>query len=178
MEQYKEKFYLTGETFHSFMRDRLEKDVKREKNGYKLTALAMFIVAAVVLGVVYLGNNLSLRDDFVWAILPIALVFLGIANLNKVKSVERGLDKKIIRDYTEQKFEKYQQSVKFFEDHLTYEKGEKREELQYNTFRKFYENEKYFAIYFQTGEIIIFNPNCKVDKIKEIFADYVKSVKE
>ena len=181
MEHYplhKEKFYLTGETFHSFMRDRLAKDLKREKNGYKLTAIAMFIVAAVVLGVVYLGNNLSLRDDFVWAILPIALVFLGIANLNKVRSAEKGLDKKIMHDYTVQKFAKYQQSVKFYEDYLTYEKGEKKEELQYNTFRKFYEGENYFAIYFQSGEIIIFNPNCKVEKIKEIFADFVKGLKE
>ena len=124
---HKEKYYLTGETFHSFMRDRLAKDLKREKNGYKLTALAMFIVAAVVLGVVYLGNNLSLRDDFVWAILPIALIFLGIANINKQKSAERGLDRKIIKDYTEQKFDKNQISVKFYEDMLVYDKGDKRE---------------------------------------------------
>ena len=181
MENYpihKEKYYLTGETFHSFMRDRLAKDLKREKNGYKLTSLAMFIVAAVVLGVVYLGNNLSLRDDFVWAILPIAMVFLGIANLNKVRTAEKGLDNKIMRDYTTQNFAKYQISVKFYEDMLVYDKGDKKEELQYNAFRKFYEGEKYFAIYFQTGEIVIFNPNCKKDKIKEVFANYVKSVKE
>ncbi|MBE6877938.1 MAG: hypothetical protein E7488_02065 [Ruminococcaceae bacterium] len=175
---HKEKYYLTGETFHSFMRDRLEKDLKKEKNGYKLMAIAMFVVCAVVIGLMMFSANTTLKDDFVWMVLPVVFIFLGISNLNKMRSAERGLDKKIIRDYTEQKFEKYQMDVKFYEDKVTYKHGEKEEELEYNTFKKFYESEKYFAAFFTTGDIIIFNPNCKSDKIKEIINNYVKSVRE
>ena len=50
-------------------------------------------------------------------------------------------------------------------------------EMQYITFRKYYEAEKYFAIYFATGEIVIFNGNCKKDKIKEIICGYIENVK-
>ena len=174
---HKEKYYLTGDTFHTFMRDRLNDGLKKEKNGYKLMAIAMFIVCAVVIGVMFLSPNADIKNDFVWMVMPVVFVFLGISNLNKMRQAERGLDKKIIKDYTDQQFEKHQISVKFFEDKLTYSKGEKNEEYEYATFRKFYEAEKYFAIYFTSGEIVIFNPNCKKDKIKEIIGNYISSVK-
>ena len=174
---HKEKYYLTGETFHSFMRDRLEKDLKKEKNGYKLMAIAMFIVTVVVLGMIIFGPNQDLKNDFVWMVMPIVLIFLGISNINKMKSADRGLDKKIIKDYTENQYEKNQLDVKFYEDKLVYKKGEVTEEHEYNSFKKFYEGEKYFAIYFQTGQIVIFNANCKKDKIKEIIENYAKSLK-
>ena len=177
MEQYpihKEKYYLTGETFHSFMRDRLANDLKKEKNGYKLMAIAMFIVCAVVIGLMLFSVNTTLKDDFVWMVLPVVFVFLGISNINKMRSAERGIDKKIIMDYTNQKYEKYQMDVKFYEDKVCWKKGETEEEIDYNSFKKFYESEKYFAVYFNTGDIIIFNPNCKRDKIKEIINGYLK----
>jgi len=174
---HKEKYYLTGETFHSFMRDRLDADLKKEQKGYKLMALAMIIVAVVVLGVMFFGPNKDLKNDFVWMVLPIVFVFLSISNYNKMRQAERGLDKKIIKDYSEQKFEKYQNDVKFYEDKIVYKRGEKEEELEYSTFRKFYESEKYLAIYFTTGEIVIFNPNCKKEKIKEIINNYIAGIK-
>ena len=43
---------------------------------------------------------------------------------------------------------------------------------------KYYEAEKYFAIYFTTGDIVIMNGNCKSDKIKEIINGYLKGEKE
>lgn len=174
---HKEKYYLTGDTFHSFMRDRLAKDLKKEKDGYKLMAIAMVIVAVVVLGVMFFGPNADLKNDFVWMVLPIVFVFLAISNFNKMRQAERGLDKKIIKDYTDHKYEKYQNDVKFFEDRAVYKFGEKEDVFEYNTFRKFYESEKYFALYFTTGEVIIFNPNCKTDKIKEIINNYVAGIK-
>ena len=173
---HKEKYYLTGESFHSFMRDRLAKDLKKEQNGYKMMAAAMFVVCAVIVGVI-LMNGSNINGDLVWTVLPIVFVFLGISNINKYRQAEKGLDKKIISDYTNQQFEKHQLSVKFYEDKLEYTKGETKEEYDYNSFKKFYEGEKYFAIYFTSRDIIIFNPNCKVDKIKEIINNYVSGVK-
>ena len=175
---HKEKYYLTGETFHSFMRDRLADSLNKEKKGYKLMAIAMFIVVAVVLFVVYAGSNTELRNDFVWMVMPIVFVFLGISNINKMRQAERGLDKKIMRDYTEKKYAKYQLDVKFYEDKLVMKHNESESEIEYLTFRKFYEGEKYFAIYFTTGEIVILNPNCKKDKIKEIVNNYISSIKQ
>ena len=174
---HKEKYYLTGETFHSFMRDRLAKDLKKEQNGYKLMAAAMFIVGVVIVGIILFSGGNDVKSDLVWTVLPIVFVFLGISNINKYRQAEKGLDKKIISDYTNQQFEKHQLSVKFYEDKLEYTKGETKEEYDYNGFKKFYEGEKYFAIYFNSGDIIIFNPNCKVDKIKEIINNYVSGVK-
>ncbi len=174
---HKEKYYLTAETFHSFMRDRLAADLKKEKNGYKLMAIAMFIITAVVVAVMAFGLNEQIKNDLVWMILPVVFVFLGISNLNKMRSAERGIDKKIIQDYTNKRFEKYQNDVKFYEDYLVYKHGEAEEKLEYSAFKKFYESEKYFAIYFVTGEIVIFNPNCKIDKIKEVINGYFEKIK-
>lgn len=180
MENYplhKEKYYLTGDTFHTFMRDRLEKDLKREKNGYKMLAIALFAATAAVLYVIYFTGS-DVRNDLVWNIIPILLVVIALTNFRKMKMADKGLDNTIIKDYQTQGFAKYQITVKFYEDRLTYQKGDVTEEYQYNTFKKYYEAEKYFAIYFTTGDIVIFNGNCKSEKIKEVIGSYLKGVKE
>ena len=156
---HKEKYYLTGETFHTFMRDRLAGDLKKEQRSYHLTAAGMFAAAVAVLIFMYTGTNTDIRSDFVWMVMPVALVALGIANLNKARNAVRGLDNKIIKDYTDHKYEKEQISVKFYEDRVAFSHGDKNEEYFYNSFKKYYEAEKYFAVYFHTGEIVILNPN-------------------
>ena len=172
---HKEKYYLTGDTFHTFMRDRLEKDLNKEKNMYKRMAVVLFFLAVVVL-VISLTNP-SVKGDLVWAIIPVLLAVIGLTNIRKLKQADKGLDNKIIRDYTENQYAKQQIDVKFFEDKLVMKKGETESEMQYITFKKYYEAEKYFAVYFTTGEIVIFNGNCKREKIKEIIGGFISSVK-
>ncbi|MBR2028673.1 MAG: hypothetical protein IKA10_06785 [Oscillospiraceae bacterium] len=172
---HKEKYYLTGDTFHTFMRDRLEKDLKKEQNQYKRMAVVLFFLAVVVL-VISLTNP-SVKGDLVWAIIPILLAVIGLTNIKKLKQAEKGLDMKIIRDYTDHKYEKQQIEVKFYEDKLVMKQADTESEMQYITFKKYYEAEKYFAIYFTTGDIVIFNGNCKREKIKEIISSYIKGVK-
>ena len=172
---HKEKYYLTGDTFHTFMRDRLAKDLNKEKNMYKRMAVVLFFLA-VVTTVVGL-TNASVKGDLVWAIMPVLLAVIGLTNIRKLKQADKGLDMKIIRDYTDHKYEKEQIEVKFYEDKLTTKQADKESEMQYITFKKYYEDEKYFAIYFTTGEIVIFNGNCKREKIKEIIGGFISSVK-
>ena len=123
-------------------------------------------------------TNTDVRNDLVWNIIPFLLVVIALTNFKKMKQADEGLNRKIITDYENQKFVKEAITVKFYEDKLTYSKGETTDEYEYNTFRKYYESEKYFAIYFTTGDIVIMNPNCKVDKIKEIINGYLKGDKE
>ena len=178
MENYplhKEKYYLTGDTFHTFMRDRLANDLKKEQNMYKRMAVVLFFLTVVVT-VIGLTKE-SVKGDLVWAIIPVVLFVIGLTNIKKLKQAEKGLDMKIIRDYTDHKYEKEQIEVKFYEDMLTMKQADKESEMQYMTFRKYYESEKYFAIYFTTGEIVIFNGNCKREKIKEIISAYISRVK-
>ena len=172
---HKEKYYLTGDTFHTFMRDRLTKDLNKEKNMYKRMAVVLFFLA-VVTTVVGLTKD-SVKGDLVWAIMPVLLAVIGLTNIRKLKQADKGLDNKIIRDYTENQYAKQQIDVKFFEDKLVMKKGETESEMQYITFKKYYEAEKYFAVYFTTGEIVIFNGNCKREKIKEIIGGFISSVK-
>ena len=172
---HKEKYYLTGDTFHTFMRDRLENDLNKEKNMYKRMAVILFFLA-VVTTVVGLTKD-SVKGDLVWAIMPVLLAVVGLTNLRKIKQADKGLDNKIIRDYTENQYAKQQIEVKFFEDKLVMKKGETESEMQYLTFKKYYEAEKYFAVFFTTGEIVIMNGNCKREKIKEIIGGYINSVK-
>lgn len=173
---HKEKFYLTGDTFHTFMRDRLEKDINKEKNSYKIMAGIMFFITAIIIGILITGYN-GVNNDLVWMAMPVLTFVIGLTNIKKIKQAEDGLNKKIIKDYTDHEYEKYQVEVKFFEDKLVMKHKEKETEIQYITFRKYYEAEKYFAIYFTTGEIVIFNGNCKKDKIKEIIGGYIENVK-
>ena len=174
---HKEKYYLTGDTFHTFMRDRLALDLKREKNQYKVMAGLMFLATVVVFIMMFTGSNTDVKSDLVWMVMPVVLIVIGLTNLRKIKQADIGLDRKIIRDYTEHKYADYQIEVKFYEDKLVMKHREKETEMQYNTLRKYYEGEKYFAVYFTTGEIVILNPNCKKDKIKEIINGYVESLK-
>ncbi len=172
---HKEKYYLTGDTFHTFMRDRLAKDLNKEKNMYKRMAVVLFFLA-VVTTVVGLTKD-SVKGDLVWAIMPVLLAVIGLTNIRKLKQADKGLDMKIIRDYTDHKYEKQQIEVKFYEDKLTMKQADTESEMQYITFKKYYEAEKYFAIYFTTGDIVIFNGNCKREKIKEIIGGFISSVK-
>ena len=172
---HKEKYYLTGDTFHTFMRDRLEKDLKKEQNQYKRMAAVLFFLAVAVAVIAFTRD--SVKGDLVWSIIPVLLAVIGLTNIKKLKQAEKGLDMKIIRDYTDHKYEKQQIEVKFYEDKLTTKQADKESEMQYITFKKYYEAEKYFAVYFTTGEIVIFNGNCKREKIKEIIGGFISNVK-
>lgn len=172
---HKEKYYLTGDTFHTFMRDRLAKDLKKEQNQYKFMA-AVLLVSAVIFLVISLTRD-SVKGDLVWAIIPIVIAVIGLTNIKKVQQAEKGLDMKIIKDYTDHQYEKQQIEVKFYEDKLTMKQGDTESEMQYITFKKYYEAEKYFAVYFTTGDIVILNGNCRRDKIKEIIGGYISNVK-
>ena len=167
---HKEKYYVDRDTFFYFMHDRHADIFKKEKRTHLINSLAMAICAIVTTVINFTSENA--KGDFVWMILPIAFIFMCLTHFMRYKRADRVAYTKILKDYEQRKYENRQYSVKFYEDHMDYTLGSEAESLEYKQFKKFYESEKYFAMFFQTGELVLFTPNCNSAKIKEIVANY------
>lgn len=167
---HKEKYIIGEKTFYHFMYDRHADVFKKEKRGHMIYALAM-IICMIVVTVVNLFNP-AVKGDYVWMVLPVVFAFLSIALVNKYRSADRVAYNKIMKDYEGRKYKDNYHTVKFFEDHLTYNFGSSVETIAYSQFKKYYEGPDYFAMFFHTGDLVLFSDKCNVEKIKGIMVDF------
>ncbi|MBE6886865.1 MAG: hypothetical protein E7484_00415 [Ruminococcaceae bacterium] len=167
---HKEKYIIGEKTFYHFMYDRHADLFRKEKRGHMIYAIAM-IICMIVVTVINLINP-AVKGDYVWMILPVVFAFLSIALVNKYRSADRVAYNKIMKDYEGRKYKDNYHTVKFFEDHLTYNFGSSVDTIAYNQFRKYYEGPDYFAMYFHTGDLVLFSDKCNVEKIKGIMVDF------
>ncbi len=173
---HKEKYIVSEKAFYHFMYDRHADVFRKEKRSHMIYAIAM-LVCLVVVTVINLFNP-AVKGDYVWMVLPIVFIFLTIALINKYRSADKVAYNKIMKDYEGRKYRDNYHTVKFFEDHLTYNFGSSLETIAYNQFRKYYEGPDYFAMYFHTGDLVLFNDNCNVEKIKGIMVAYKESLEK
>lgn len=167
---HKEKYIIGEKTFYHFMYDRHADVFKKEKRGHMLYALAMIACLIVVTFINLTRDNV--QGDYVWMVMPLAFAFLAFALINKYRSADKVAYTKIMKDYESRKYAENYHTVKFYEDKLTYNFGSSLETIAYNQFKKYYEGPDYFAMYFHTGDLVLFNDTCNVEKIKGIMQAY------
>ena len=113
-----------------------------------------------------LGFNGNL---FVFCVFAVFMVGAGIHGLvTKYPDYEKKIWANIETSYKGKGFEDSWFEIKFFEDEMQYTIGENIDRASYSDFYRFMDEEKYFGLHFITGDLILFNPDCNREKIKEI----------
>lgn len=169
---HKEKYILTKDTYGHFTVDQNKDKLDAKKRGIKLTAWVQIIV-----GIVFIASVIVLRQSnmFIFTAFAAIMVGVGIHGLKvKYPRYDKQIWENIVSSWEGKGYDKCWFDVKFYEDHLKYMAGENIDELNYSEFIGSFENEHYFGIHFITGDLILFNPDCNKEKIKDIINSYRK----
>ena len=169
---YKEKYVLSKDAFGYFTIDQNKAKLDKNKRMIKFTAWVQIIVAVVFIAATIFTKE---RNLFVFSIMAIAMLGIGIYGLKvKYPKYDKQIWENIDSSYNGRGYGDSWFEVKFYQDHLKYNVGDNIDELHYNDFHAFYENEHYFCLHFITGDLIMFNPDCNREKIKDIILSYRK----
>ena len=171
---HKEKYYVSSKAFYHFMYDRHSDVFKKEKREHIIYALTMVICAVAVTIINFTSQNT--KGDYVWMVLPFIFAILAFTFVKKYQSADKITYTKIMKDYANRHYEDNMITVKFYEDNLTYSFGSEIETYKYSDFKKYYEGPDYFAMYFHSGALVLFNDTCKVEKIKAIMVDFKENL--
>lgn len=169
---HKEKYILAKETYGHFTVDQNREKLESKKRGIKLTAWVQIVV-----GVVFIASVIILKQKnmFIFSFFALMLAGAGVHGLKvKYPKYDKQIWENIEKSWQGKGFDQNWFDIKFFEDHLKYLAGENIDEVSYTDFLRFYETENYFAAHFVTGDLILFNPDCNKEKIKEIINGYRK----
>ena len=169
---HKEKYILSKETYGYVTIEQNKPKIDKNKAMIKLTAWIQIIV-----GVVFIASSIILKQTnmFVFSIFAVVLIGVGIYGLKtKGKKYDKQIWENVEKSYNGREYGENWFEVKFFEDHLKYLVGSNTDELHYNDFNQFFESENYFCAHFNTGDLLIFNPDCNKEKIKEIIFSFRK----
>ncbi len=170
---YKEKYILTPEAFNGFNLDSKKAQIEKNINNIKITALIQVFVGAIFI-IASMASIISGEHSlFVFNVFALIVMFWGGYSLKtKPKKYQKQVEESLKKAYENGRYGECFFDIKFFEDKLSYMVGGKNDELFYSEFAKFYDSEKYFAIHFTSGDVIIFNPDCDREKIKNIIIGY------
>ena len=169
---HKEKYILTKDTYGHFTVDQNKDKLDAKKRGIKLTAWVQIIV-----GIIFIASVIVLKQTnmFVFSVFALFMIGVGIHGLKvKYPKYDKQIWENIENSWKGKGYDQCWFDVKFYEDHLKYHAGENVDELNYTDFIGSFENEHYFGIHFVTGDLILFNPDCNKEKIKEVIAAYRK----
>ncbi|MBQ6896864.1 MAG: hypothetical protein IJN69_06620 [Oscillospiraceae bacterium] len=169
---HKEKYILSKDTYGHFTVDQNKQKIEAKKRGIKLTAWVQIIV-----GVLFIASVIILKQTnmFVFTVFAVIMIIVGIHGLKKkYPDYDKQIWKNIETSWQGKGYDQCWFDVKFYEDHLKYLAGENIDELNYTDYIGCFENEHYFGIHFVTGDLILFNPDCNREKIKEIITSYRK----
>jgi len=169
---HKEKYVLSKETFGNFTIDQNKPKLERNKRNIKITAFVQMIV-----GIVFIASVIILKQTgmFIFSFFALMMIGVGIHGLKvKYPKYDKQIWENIEKSYEGRGYGDNWFEVKFFEDHLKYLVGGNTDELHYNDFTQFFETEHYFCIHFITGDLLIFNPDCEKEKIKDIILSFRK----
>ena len=173
---YKEKYVLSKDAFGYFTIDQNKAKLDKNKRMIKFTAWVQIIVAVVFIAATIFTKE---RNLFVFSIMAIAMLGIGIYGLKvKYPKYDKQIWENIDTSYNGRGYGDSWFEVKFYTDHLKYNVGDNIDELHYNDFHAFYDNEHYFCLHFITGDLIMFNPDCNKEKIKDIILSYRKKGEE
>ena len=169
---HKEKYILSKETYGRFTVEQNKDKLAAKKRGIKLTAWVQILA-----GVLFIAASIFTKQTgmFVFTVFAVVMIFIGIHGLKKkYPNYDKQIWENIENSWKGKGFDTNWFEIKFFEDHMKYIAGENIDELCYTDFLNFYETENYFAMHFVTGDLILFNPDCNKERIKEIITDYRK----
>ena len=173
---HKEKYILSKDTFGHVTLNQHKPTIERNKRNIKVTAFVQMIVGIIFIASVFI---LKQTNMFVFTVFAFGLIGVGIHGLKvKYPKYDKQVWESIEKTYNAREYGENWFEVKFFEDHLKYLVGTNGDELMYNEFAQFFESENYFCMHFITGDLIIFNPDCNKEKIKEIVNGYSKTASE
>ena len=169
---HKEKYILKKDTYGHFTVDQNKEKLDTKKRGIKLTAWVQIVV-----GVVFIASVIILKQKnmFIFSFFALMLAGAGVHGLKvKYPRYDKQIWENIEKSWEGKGYDQCWFDVKFYEDHLKYLAGENIDELNYSEYIGCFENEHYFGIHFVTGDLILFNPDCNKEKIKEIITSYRK----
>lgn len=167
---YKEKYILTPEAFNAFNLDSKRAQINKNITNIKVTAIIQ-----VVVGALFILASIITRQPglFVFNIFAVIVMFFGGYSLKtKPQKYQKQVEDSLKKAYENGRYGECFFDVKFFEDKLSYMVGGRNDELFYSEFARFYDEEKYFAVHFTSGDVIIFNSDCDRQKIKDIIVGY------
>ncbi|MEG1801106.1 MAG: hypothetical protein RR273_03935 [Oscillospiraceae bacterium] len=167
-----EKYILSRDSYFGFTLDQNKKELEKNRRGIKMTAYIQLAVGLIFI-IATIVTKQSVGVTFM--VFAGALVLTGMLSGGKLKGYDKKINESLEKTYTERLYSENIFKVKFYEDKLNYSVGEQTGELFYSDFAKDYTGEKYYAIHFNSGEVIIFNKNCAIDKIKILLYSYNES---
>lgn len=173
---HKEKYVLSQDTYGHFTIDQNKPKLTKNKRMIKITAIVQIVV-----GTLFVASVLATGQSgmFVFSIFALIMIVLGVHGLMvKYPKYDKQIWENIKSSYEGRQYGDNWFEVKFFEDRLKYLVGGNADELLYNDFTQFFETEHYFCIHFITGDLLIFNPDCNKEKIKDIIVSYRKKGEE
>ena len=135
----------------------------------------------MLVGAIFIGSVIVLKQPNMFVFCAFALMLIGTGvhgYVVKYPKYDKLIWANIEKSYEGREYGDNWFEVKFFEDHLKYLVGGNTDELHYNDFSQFFETEHYFCIHFITGDLLIFNPDCDKEKIKDIILSFRKKGEE
>lgn len=173
---HKEKYILSFDSYAAFNADTSKAKIEKNKRGLKTASY--FQIGAGGLFIISMIFTKE-KNMFVFTVFAVLLVIYGLYGLLvKVKKYDGQVEQSLKNSYEKAGFKNSFFDVKFYEDCLKYTVSDNTDTLNYTDFAKFYDEEKYFALHFTTGDVIVFNPDCNKEKIKQIILSYVKPQSE
>ena len=173
---HKEKYVLSKDTYGNFTIDQNKPKLEINKRKIRITAVVQMLVGSIFIGSVIV---LKQPNMFLFCAFALMLIGTGVHGFTvKYKNYDKLIWKNIENSYEGREYGDNWFEVKFFEDHLKYIVGGNTDELHYNDFTQFFETEHYFCIHFITGDLLIFNPDCEKEKIKDIILSFRKKGEE
>lgn len=173
---HKEKYVLSKDTFGNFTIDQNKPKLESNKRKIRITAVVQMLVGSIFIGSVIV---LKQPNMFIFCVFALMLIATGIHGFTiKYKNYDKLIWKNIESSYEGREYGDNWFEVKFFEDHLKYIVGGNTDELHYNDFTQFFETEHYFCIHFITGDLLIFNPDCAKETIRDIILSFRKKGEE
>ncbi|MEG3029874.1 MAG: hypothetical protein RR827_05700 [Oscillospiraceae bacterium] len=167
-----EKYILSRDSYFGFTLDQNKKELEKNRRGIKMTAYIQLAVGLIFI-IATIVTKQSVGVTFM--VFAGALVLTGMLSGGKLKGYDKKINESLEKTYTERMYSENLFKVKFYEDKMNYSVGDQTGELFYSDFARDYTGEKYYAIHFNSGEVIIFNKNCAIDKIKNLLLSYKES---
>ena len=173
---HKEKYVLSKDTYGNFTIDQNKPKLESNRRKIRITAVVQMLVGSIFIGSVIVMKQSNM---FLFCAFALMLIATGIHGFTvKYKNYDKLIWKNIESSYEGREYGDNWFEVKFFEDHLKYIVGGNTDELHYNDFTQFFETEHYFCIHFITGDLLIFNPDCEKETIKDIILSFRKKGEE
>lgn len=164
-----EKYILSKESYFGFTVDQNKKALDKNKKNLKLMSYLQVAVGVIFLIAMFLSGQ---EINIIFVVLAAALIITGLTGKSRSKGYDKKINESLESSYKTREYGDNSFKVDFYENKLNYSVSDQTDDLSYDDFVEIYEGETYFATHFCTGEVIIFNRSCNIEKIREILITY------